>query len=136
MRRTERTIRLAAILLICVVSAFGLNGCTARLSTRHPIQLQSGESVMIMRQHEDSFTNVSGVKKHMFEVEYISAYGMDDISSLRKEADEIFLYYEPQIDKGDYTDVSLAPEARAAGSTEARPILFQRNANGQWMMMP
>jgi len=129
--------RRAAAVLLSASWAIALCGCTARISTRHAIQLPSGESVMIDRQHEDSFTNVSGVKKHIFEVEYISAYGMDDIASLRKEAMEIFAYYEPQIDKGDYTDVSFAPEAKTPNnSVEARPILFQHDANGQWMMMP
>ncbi|MBV8366300.1 MAG: hypothetical protein JO194_07350 [Candidatus Eremiobacteraeota bacterium] len=115
--------------------------CACAASTRHAITLPSGEDVLVLSESDQSFVNVSHVKKHIFAVDYISAYDMDDIPALRKEASEVFDYYRERIDKGGFTTVGLAPMARVAGSPGprdlyGRPIVFERGADGQWMMQP
>ena len=124
---------LSALLLVFVL------GCAKHDDTTNGTQLtlSSGDRVVVIDAHGDSFTNVSGVKRHIFYIGYETALDFENIPALREEAQRVFAAYRPQIAGIDYDSCVVTPMKKTpGGSEEGRPFYLNKNPDGTWTMQP
>lgn len=125
----------ASLMLGLLLGAF-LLGCAKHTEpVTHDLALPSGEHVTILDAHPDSFTDVSGVKRHIFYISYHTAHDIDDVPALRKEARRVWAAYKPQIVGIDYNACVVTPMRQTASGDEAgRPFYVTRSADGTWAL--
>jgi hypothetical protein len=117
-----------ALLLIGALAA-----CSGHAKNRE-IALPSGETLAVINEKFDSFTNVSGEPKRIYSIEYITALSMTDVGALKEEAREVLVSRDDRIGKADYTTVVITPMKRTTGgSLEGYPIYFKRSVTGVWI---
>jgi len=128
--------RKASLLLLGLFLSAVLAGCARHTAlVAHDLALPSGEHVTILDAHGDSFTDVSGVKRHVFYIAYHTAHDIDDIPSLRREALRVWAAYKPQIIGIDYNACVVTPMKQTARGDEAgRPFYVTRYADGTWAL--
>jgi len=102
----------------------------------HDLALPSGEHVTIADAHGDSFTDVNGVKRHIFYILYGTTHAIDDIPSLRKEALRVWAAYKPQIIGVDYDTCVVTPMKQTRGAEAGRPFYLTKAADGTWSLAP
>ncbi len=100
------------------------------------LALPSGEHVTISSVHGDTFTDVSGVKRHIFYISYETGHDIDDRQALHDEAARVWAAYRPQIIGVDYDTCVVTPMKRiASGSESGRPYYLTKHADGTWVML-
>lgn len=133
-KRFTATSGIALVLFLCCLVC----GCARHQDNSYSeLALPSGERVTIIDAHGDSFTNVSGVKRHIYYIGYLTAHDFEDIPALRKEAQRVWAAYRPQIIGIDYDSCVVTPMKKTPGaSEEGRPFYLNRNPDGTWTMQP
>jgi hypothetical protein len=92
--------------------------------------------VTISSAHGDTFTDVSGVKRHIFYIAYETGHDINDRQALHDEAVRVWAAYRPQIIGVDYDSCVVTPMKRTAnGSESGRPYYLTKRPDGTWVML-
>jgi hypothetical protein len=126
-------IRSARSLALGVVAAAAFAGCS---HAPHNITLASGSQLTVIEEKSDTYLDRHNAEKRTFSVEYQSLADFQDPAAVRSEMYEVFDYYKPAIDRGDYTKLELTPMKRdLGGGMEGLPFYLERRPSGRWIVL-
>jgi hypothetical protein len=125
-------IRHARRFMLCVVAA-AFAGCA---HAPHVITLASGSQLTVIDEKSDTYLDRHNAEKRMFTVGYQSLANFQDPTAVRNEMYEVFDYYKPAVDRGDYSKLNLTPMKRdLGGGWEGLPFYLERRPSGRWIVL-